>query len=92
MRLTKEDLSIKVVVRRVRRGKTPFVWQINRENAAEPVYISPDGFRSMEDAYRAGQQRLPEFAPSSRLMPVVTNNRLRRTRRPGAKILDQTAA
>jgi hypothetical protein len=68
MRITKEELATKVVVRRVRRGSAPFVWEINAENLAEPLYVSPDGFASMEAAYRAGQARLPEFIPVSRAM------------------------
>lgn len=68
MRITKEELCIKVVVRRVRRGAAPFVWEINAENLAEPIYVSPDGFCSMEEAYRAGRARLPEFIPTPRAM------------------------
>jgi hypothetical protein len=66
MRISREELSIRVVVRRLRRGNAPFVWEINTEHTAEPLYVSPDGFRSMEEAYRAGQARLPEFVPSRR--------------------------
>lgn len=61
MRLTKEALSIKVVVRRAKRGTKPFVWEINSESMVEPVYVSPETFASMEAAYTAGQARLPEF-------------------------------
>jgi hypothetical protein len=50
MRLTKEELLIKVVVRRARRGAMPFVWEINSENMVEPIYVSPDAFGCMEDA------------------------------------------
>ena len=63
MRLTKEALSIRVVVRRARRGAAPFVWEITKDSMAEPVYISPEAFRSMEAAYQAGQARLAEFTP-----------------------------
>ena len=68
MRLSKEALSVRVVVRRARAGAAPFVWEINRDNMAEPVFVSPETFRSMESAYRAGQARLPEFVPSPRSM------------------------
>ncbi len=73
MRITKEELATKVVVRRLRRGSTPFVWEINAENLAEPLYVSPDGFASMEDAYRAGQARLPEFIGASRAMSAMAH-------------------
>jgi hypothetical protein len=63
MRLSKEALSIRVVVRRARRGAAPFIWEINKDSMAEPVYVSPEAFGSMEAAYRAGQARLAEFTP-----------------------------
>ena len=69
MRLSKEALSIRVVVRRAKRGAAPFVWEINRDNMAEPVFVSPETFDSMESAYRAGQARLSEFVPPPRSMP-----------------------
>jgi hypothetical protein len=74
MRITKEELSTKVVVRRARRGTAPFVWEINAENRAEPIYVSPDAFGSMEDAYRAGRARLSEFVPSPRSIAAATEN------------------
>lgn len=69
MRLSKEALSIRVVVRRARRGTAPFVWEINRDNMVEPVFVSHETFRSMESAYSAGQARLMEFVPSPRSLP-----------------------
>ena len=74
MRISREELSIRVVVRRLRRGSAPFIWQINRDNVAEPLCVSPDGFRSMEDAYRAGRARLREFVPERRPMPETIEN------------------
>jgi hypothetical protein len=76
MRVTKEELSIRVVVRRVRRGPTPFVWEINGENAAAPIYVSPEGFGTMEDAYVAGKARLAEFIPPPKSVFVGTANPL----------------
>jgi hypothetical protein len=73
MRLTKEALSIRVVVRRARRGATPFIWEINRDSMCEPVYVSPEAFVSMEAAYRAGQARLAEFTPPPRSIPESTD-------------------
>lgn len=67
MRLSKEALSIRLVVRRARRGTAPFIWEINKDSMAEPVYVSPDAFVSMEAAYQAGQARLAEFTPPPRL-------------------------
>ena len=63
MRLTKEALSTKVVIRRVDRSATPFSWEVYREERADPLYVSPDRFGSMEAAYQAGQARLTEFVP-----------------------------
>lgn len=71
MRLSKEALSIKVVVRRARRGSTPFVWEINRDSMPEPVYVSPEAFSSMEEAFRAGQARLSEFTPTRGSIPEL---------------------
>ena len=63
MRLSKEALSTRVVVRRARTGAAPFVWEISKDSMAEPVYVSCEAFVSMEAAYRAGQARLAEFTP-----------------------------
>ncbi len=63
MRLSKEALSTRVVVRRARRGAAPFIWEINTDSMAEPVCVSPEAYGSMEAAYQAGQARLAEFTP-----------------------------
>ena len=63
MRLTKEELSIRVVVRRHRIGAAPFAWEIHQTELFAPVYVSPERFRSMEAAYIAGQARLKDFIP-----------------------------
>lgn len=69
MRLTKEQLSVRVVVRRVPRG-TAFTWEVYRDDLATPVFVSPQRYKGMDDAYRAGQARLPEFVPPKRsVMP-----------------------
>jgi hypothetical protein len=65
MRLTKEQLSVRVVVRRVPRG-TAFMWEVYRDDLATPVFISPDRYKGMDAAYRAGQARLVEFVPPRR--------------------------
>jgi hypothetical protein len=69
MRLSKEALSTRVVVRRARRGAAPFVWEINRDSMAEPVFVSPETFASMEAAFCAGQARLAEFIETARPKP-----------------------
>ena len=66
MRMTTDELSTKVVVRRARSGAAPFVWEISKETIAETLYVSPDGFTSMEAAYHAGRARLAEFVSSAR--------------------------
>lgn len=76
MRLSKEALSIKVVVRRARRGATPFVWEINRDSMVEPVFVSPETFVSMEAAYKAGEARLAEFVRASRSMSQMAESHI----------------
>lgn len=73
MRMTKEILSINVVVRRVKVGAAPFAWEVHGIETAEPVYVSPDRYSNMEAAYRAGQARLAEFVPSRRSTPGITD-------------------
>jgi hypothetical protein len=71
MRFTKEQLSVRVVVRRVPRG-TAFVWEVYRDDLATPVFVSPERYKGMDSAFRAGQARLPEFIPARRsVMPGV---------------------
>ncbi len=65
MRLTKEALSVRVVVRRAKRGAAPFVWEINRDSMVKPVYVSTESFNDMEAAYLAGKARLAEFIPAA---------------------------
>lgn len=88
MRVTKEALSVSVFVRRVRAGATPFGWEVHRAELAEPVYVSPDRFKSMEAAYKAGQARLAEFIPKRSMPPGVTQNRLWQSRDVGADAYD----
>jgi hypothetical protein len=61
MRISKEALSISVLVRRVRVGAAPFGWEIHRDGASGAIYASPERYVSMAEAYQAGQARLPEF-------------------------------
>ena len=84
MRLTKEALSIRVVVRRAVGGAAPFRWEVYRDEGCEPLHISPDRFRTMEAAYQAGRARLAEFTPA-RPIPsdVVVNSRWETARQFG---------
>jgi hypothetical protein len=66
MRLSKEALSTRVVVRRAKRGAAPFVWEINKDSMADPVFVSPEAYGSMEAAFCAGQARLDEFTSPQR--------------------------
>jgi hypothetical protein len=75
MRISKEALGTSVVVRRVWVGATPFRWEVSRADSAAPVYVSSDRFRSMHDAYLAGQARLADFLPKRSMPPGVTENR-----------------
>ena len=70
-RITKEALSVRVVVRRTDAGASPFRWEVYLEQGAAPLYVSPDRFSSMEAAYNAGQARLKEFIPKRSVPPQV---------------------
>ena len=76
MRLSKEALSIRVVVRRTRRGASPFIWEINRDTMVKPVFVSPEAFVSMEAAYNAGQARLAEFVPAANSMALMVESHI----------------
>jgi hypothetical protein len=69
VRLTKEELSIRVLVRRRASGAAPSAWEIHQTDIYTPIYISPERFRSMEAAYQAGQARLKEFIPQRTAEP-----------------------
>ena len=74
MRLTKEALSIRLVVRRSDVGTFPFRWEVYGEGGAEPIHTSVDRFKSMEAAHSAGQARLTEFIPKRSMPPDVSGN------------------
>jgi hypothetical protein len=80
MRTPAEALFIRVVVRRVRAGATPFRWEIHGADTLEVMHVSPDHFSSMEAAYSAGQARLGEFMPTAPSRPGMTENRFWRSR------------
>ncbi len=45
MRLTKEELSARVVVRRATIGSALFQWEVHWADRAEPVFVSPRQIR-----------------------------------------------
>ena len=63
MRLTKEELSTRVVVRRATLGSAPVGWEMHWVERVGPVFVSLSRFATMEAAYRTGQASLPEFSP-----------------------------
>jgi hypothetical protein len=91
MRITTEALSTGIVVRRVWTGAAPFRWEVYRTDASTPIYISSDRFRSMHEAYRAGQARLEDFISKRSQPPGVTNNRERQSRHVGQGVYETRA-
>jgi hypothetical protein len=88
MRITREALSVSILVRRVGVGAASFGWEVHHADTAGPIHVSPDRFRSMEAAYRAGQARLPEFVTKRSRPPGVTGNRQWQLRQGGLAALD----
>jgi hypothetical protein len=64
VRLSKEALSVSIVVRRGFVGIAPFRWEVHRAETAASIFVSSDRFLSMEAAYTAGMARLAEFIPA----------------------------
>ena len=72
MRLLKDELNLKVVVRRVATGAAPYGWELHSGDVITPIHLSRARFRSMEAAFKAGQAgsgraccRAPVRAPGS---------------------------
>lgn len=76
MRMTGEELNLRVVVRRVAMGLRPYGWEVHGD-ALEPLHASPGRFRGMEAACKAGHAWLAEYI-SSRRTPVLKRPRSRR--------------
>jgi hypothetical protein len=85
MRISKEALSVCVVVQRAGVGAAPFGWAIKRLDTDSIIHFSSERFRSMDAAYRAGQARLSEFIPKRSMPPGVTENRLWQSRQIGPR-------
>ena len=64
MGMTKEELNLSVVVRRVAIGSTPYGWAIHAADAFTPLHISPNRFKGMEAAYKAGHAWLTDYLSS----------------------------
>lgn len=62
MTLSIEALFMRVVVRRAGVGAAPFTWEVHGD-AAAPIHVSDDRYKSMDAAYEAGRARLAEFLP-----------------------------
>ena len=91
VRISKEALSISVVVRRAGTGTTPFRWEVHRADTLEAVYLSPERFVSMEAAYTAGKARLAEFIPTRSMPPGVTELRDWQSQQMGADAFDEAS-
>ena len=66
MRLSSEDLNLKVVVRRICIGSAPFAWELHHGETSIPLGSSPERFKSMEAAYQAGHVGLKAYLASLR--------------------------
>lgn len=56
--------GFRTIVRRVATGSTPFQWQVEREDTLTLVEVSRGRFRSMQEAYEAGESWLRGFLAS----------------------------
>lgn len=63
-----EAFGFRMIVRRVATGSTPFQWQVERDDTLAVVEVSAKRYRSMQEAYEAGQTWLRGFL-ASRPMP-----------------------
>ena len=60
MQLSKDELNLKVVVRRVATGAAPYGWELHSGDLIAPIHVSRARFCSMEAAFKAGQAGLAE--------------------------------
>ena len=59
--ITKEELNLRVVVRRMAVGSTPYGWAVYHADTFVPLHTSADRFRGMEAAYKAGHVWLTDY-------------------------------
>lgn len=60
LRLSKDELNLKVVVRRVATGAAPYGWELHSGDVITLIHVSRARFRGMEAAFKAGQVGLAE--------------------------------
>ena len=65
MRIRREALDYRVVVRKVTMGAAPFGWDVRYMDALTPVHVSTTRFRSMDAAYKDGHAWLADFLSAS---------------------------
>jgi hypothetical protein len=58
MQRAKDQLTLKVVVRRVATGTAPYGWELQSDDTITPIQVSRARFRNMEAAFKAGQAGL----------------------------------
>jgi hypothetical protein len=61
--ITKESLTVSLIVRRVARGAAPFGWEVLRTDMEQVVHASTERFGSMAAAYTAGGCAAGGFHP-----------------------------
>jgi transposase InsO family protein len=61
MGITKEELNLRVVVRRMAAGSMPYGWTVYKAHTSAPLHTSADRFRGMEAAYKAGHVWLTDY-------------------------------
>jgi hypothetical protein len=83
MGITKEELNLRVVVRRMAGGSTPYGWAVNQAEPFAPLHISSERFRGMEAAYKAGHMWLADYLSSRQ----ASTSKRRRSRWDDAEAL-----
>jgi hypothetical protein len=83
MGITKEELNLRVVVRRMAGGSTPYGWAVNQAEPFAPLHISSERFRGMEAAYKAGHIWLADYLSSRQ----ASTSKRRRSRWDDAEAL-----
>ena len=83
MGITKEELNLRVVVRRMAAGSMPYGWTVYQADTSAPLHTSADRFRGMEAAYKAGHAWLTDYISSRQ----TSTSKRRRSRWDDAKAL-----
>lgn len=61
MRIPRDTLDYKVVVRRVAPGSRPFQWEVHTADRSIPLQVSADRFKGMEAAFQEGRAWLADY-------------------------------